>query len=161
MFLKNVVLVLLLANLVYGAYSLGWLNTLTGGDNRQREPERLQRQINAEMIDVQLAEATIAPVIAANCPPPSATSEQWIIYMGPYPTTAKRDAKMAELARLQINAEPVAKPSLKIGFSLGRFSDEASATQALSLLSQKGVQTAKIVLWQAASSASPTNAACN
>jgi hypothetical protein len=161
MLLKKMVLALLIANLAYAAYALGWLSMLTGGDSRQREPERLQRQVNPAMITVTAIDMQAKPQTNQDCVPAAAKAEQWIIYMGPYTTLAQRDAKIAELARLQVASSVVTKPSLKIGFSLGNFSDETSATQALHMLSQKGIRSAKIVLWQSASSAAPASTACN
>jgi cell division protein FtsN len=53
MLLRNIAVLLLIANLTYAAYSEGWLHIVTGWDASQREPERLKKQVNADAITVE------------------------------------------------------------------------------------------------------------
>ena len=152
MSLKKLVLALLIVNLGYFGYSQGWLQLLTGGDSSQREPERISKQINAEAIQIKpipaIATIPSAPE-AISRPAETCTvqSEQWMIYMGPYLTTALNERKKAELKQLGVASTEVSKPNLKIGLSLGQFATEALAKEALKRLGGKGVKTATIVLW--------------
>ena len=152
MSLKKLVLALLIVNLGYFCYSQGWLQLLTGGDSAQREPDRMAKQINAEVIQVKPVPtiATIPVVSQAISRPAEACTvqrEQWLIYMGPYLTTALNERKKAELKQLGVTSTEVSKPNLKIGLSLGQFATEALAKDALKRLGSKGVKTATIVLW--------------
>jgi cell division protein FtsN len=150
--LKKLVLALLIVNLGYFCYSQGWLQLLTGGDSAQREPDRMAKQINAEVIQVKpvptIATIPVAPQ-AISRPAEACTvqREQWLIYMGPYLTTALNERKKAELKQLGVTSTEVSKPNLKIGLSLGQFATEALAKDALKRLGSKGVKTATIVLW--------------
>lgn len=168
MSLRNIVIFLLMINLGYFAYSQGWLTAAIGSDAAQREPERVSKQVNPDAIAVSTIVTAKATVTAtpAITPAPSSTPpaelqavaapvsatctskrEQWVVYMGPYANKQLRDQKKAELSGLGLTSESISKQSLKIGLSLGEFESEASAKQALSDLSTKGVKTATIVLW--------------
>ncbi len=142
MFLRPLVLALLLANLGYFAYSQGWLESITGGDSAQREPERLAKQVNADAIDIK----TAPPGPPANACTPK-KSEQWVVYMGPYATGALADKKKEELKRMGIAAKNIAQASRPIGLSLAQFDSEALAQTALKTFAGKGVKTASVRLW--------------
>lgn len=162
MSLKKIVLALLIANIGYFAFSQGWLKAIVGSDSSQREPERVGRQVNPQaVVMTQASNIPPAVVIAPIATPelvatseavaPSAACaskrEQWLIYMGPYATKLLRDQKKTELSRLGLSSTAISKQSLKLGLSLGDFDSEASAKQALTDLSTKGVKTATVVLW--------------
>lgn len=152
MSLKKLVLALLIVNLGYFCYSQGWLQLLTGGDSAQREPDRMAKQINAEVIQVKPV-PTIAtiPVVSQAISRPAETCtvqrEQWLIYMGPYLTPEFNKKKKAELKQLGIPSTEVSKPALKLGLSLGQFSTEVLARDELKRLGNKGVKTATVMLW--------------
>ena len=163
MFLRKIALALLIANLAYAAYSQGWLNALTGADSAQREPERMNRQINASAIDVQQEPLLAMNAVAADqafaeikvgasplCPSASHSAEQWVIYMGPYATKELLSKKKAELAKLDVDSNEVAKTSLPRGLSLGRYTNESGARSALEVLQSKGIKTATVLLWTSA-----------
>lgn len=160
MSLKKIVLTLLIANLGYFAYSLGWLSPLLGSDTSQREPERVTRQVNPAAIEVAIA--TIVPSMlpeqAVQAPPPvepassqpatcTSQREQWMVYMGPYASKALSEKKKAELKALGLTSTPASKPSLKLGLSLGQFESEILAREALARFASQGVKTATVVLW--------------
>ncbi|MDI1260558.1 SPOR domain-containing protein [Aquabacterium sp.] len=67
--LRSLVLVLLLANAGFYAWSHGWLNDVIGiRPDAQREPQRLKRQVNADQLTVVGASS------AAPAPPSSSSS---------------------------------------------------------------------------------------
>lgn len=86
--LRSLVLILLIVNVTFFAWSQGWLNTLVGvRPDQQHEPQRLQQQVHAEKLDVvteasrttpppsplatptETASASSAPQVAASAPP--------------------------------------------------------------------------------------------
>ena len=163
MSLRKIVILLLIANLGYFAYGQGWLKALIGSDTSQREPERMSKQVNPAAVVIApapqsppAATQTAAPIVApaaapelAALPEPVCTSkrEEWVIYMGPYANKELRDRKKAELSGLGLASTAISKQSLKLGLSLGEYESEASAKQALTDFSTKGVKTATVVLW--------------
>lgn len=74
--LRALVLALLLANAAYWAYAQGHLATLgwspEHAERRQREPERLERQIQPERMRLVVLETAQEPAQAAPTPPPPA-----------------------------------------------------------------------------------------
>jgi hypothetical protein len=69
MMLRAVVLVLVLANAVFFAWSSGWFDGIAGLSSRgEREPERLQRQVRPDAVRVLPARA------ASERPPSEATA---------------------------------------------------------------------------------------
>lgn len=165
MSLKNIVIFLLIANLGYFGYSQGWLEPLMGSDAAQREPGRMNRQVNAEAISVSLTpkkiEAPIAvmetpiapaPLVPEQVPACASEREPWVIYMGPYANKTLANKKKAELSRLGVDSNSISKPTLKIGLSLGQFESEIAARAAFNQFRTQGVKTATVVLW--------TNADC-
>ncbi len=152
MSLKKFVLALLIANVGYFTYNQTWFQSLLGDDASQREPERIAKQINAEAVLV-----TPLPALANIATPPITTTstaeactvlhEQWVIYMGPYATTAANNKKRAELKQLGVVSSEISKPTLKLGLSLGQFESENAARAALKKFNDKGVKTATVMLW--------------
>jgi hypothetical protein len=152
MSLKIVVLVLILANAGYAAYSQGWLASLLGTDSQQREPTRMSKQINPSSVLVIPASDAAALAVASNCVSAKPidnlpAAERWIVYMGPYANKDLLDKKKAELTRIKVNHTEVSKPALKMGLSLGDFSSELAARAAIDTLAQQGIRTATILLW--------------
>jgi len=69
--LRIVVLVLVLLNSAYFAWSQGWLLGLGYGPAQQREPQRLRQQIRPEALQLlppekAAAPAAVAPAVAAS-----------------------------------------------------------------------------------------------
>jgi hypothetical protein len=153
MSLKKLVLLLIVVNAGYFSYAQGWLDLLTGSQSNQREPARLQKQINPDAISIANAPTQLtapSPVTTAfDCPssPSAAIAEQWMIYMGPYANKTELDRKKSELAKIDIKPEEVSKSSLKLGLSLAKFNSEAEARAGLLAFNKKGVRTATVILW--------------
>lgn len=64
--LRGIVAVLLLANIVFYAWSQGWLDEVTGLRSRgDREPERLARQVHPERLRILTPQAVAAAASAA------------------------------------------------------------------------------------------------
>ncbi|MDO9005916.1 MAG: SPOR domain-containing protein [Aquabacterium sp.] len=71
--LRSLVLVLLLANAGFYAWSHGWLNDIIGlQPDAQREPQRLKRQVNADQLTV-VGASSVAPASSSSSAPPSQT----------------------------------------------------------------------------------------
>ncbi len=69
--LQRLVVLLLLANLLFFAWSRGWLEQITGSRvHPEREPERLARQVNPELVVILPA----APAASATGAAPSASA---------------------------------------------------------------------------------------
>ena len=179
--LRALVVVLLLANLAFHAWTQGWLDPVVGaralGD---REPERLARQVRPETVRILPAGAELAAgapacleagpfgdaelaaaQTAAQAALPAgswtvARTERpgtWIVYMGKFADREARSKKEEELNRRRLPYEEVRdNPALEQGLSLGRFDDRASANRALEQFTQQGVRTARVVELAAASS---------
>jgi hypothetical protein len=172
--LRALVLALVLANVVFFAWTLGWLDGLVGlkasGD---REPERLARQVNPDSVVLLAA----APAAAASAPAclesgpyspgevtaaesalrtavpgagwTNARSEQpgaWLVYMGGYPDRETLQRKIEEIGRTRVSFEEVTVPGEgAFGLSLGRYDDKAAADRALAQVQQRGIRTARVV----------------
>ena len=76
---------------------------------------------------------------------PTLQPARWIVYMGKYDNADALVKKRGELRYLNVPSEPVRNPVLEPGLSLGAFETQAAATNALNLLSQRGVRTARVV----------------
>lgn len=70
---------------------------------------------------------------------------RWIVYMGRYPNAEILARKRAELASLNLRFEPLINPELEPGLSLGGFTTQDAANEALAALSRRGVRTARVV----------------
>ncbi|MBI3367382.1 MAG: SPOR domain-containing protein [Burkholderiales bacterium] len=70
----------------------------------------------------------------------------FMIYMGRYPDDEALQKKLDELRRLKLSVEALRNsPELQPGLSLGRFDDKAAADSELGRLSQRGVNTARVI----------------
>jgi hypothetical protein len=177
--LRLIVLLLLLANGGYYAWSQGYLLAWGAGPLQQAEPQRLAQQIKPEAIRVlrpdelkraetaaaqgprppeclataALDEAAVnaARQVLENWPTGSWSFEplvepaRWIVYMGKYAGVEQVARKRAELRQLGISFEAPANPELEPGLSLGGYTSEAAANQALAALGERGVHTARVV----------------
>lgn len=177
--MRLLVALLLLANLLFLAWSQGWLDEVTGvpadGD---REPERLVRQVRPEAVRILTPQAVAAAASAAesrrvcleagpfdaqsllaaesalSATLPSGTwsrhatdvASRWAVVMGRFANREAQLRKEQELARLRVPFEPLrGTPELEPGLSLGRFAQRDAAEAALAQLTQRGVQTARVV----------------
>lgn len=101
--LQRIVLLLIVANLLFFAWTRGWLDELTGlRAHPEREPERLARQVRPELVVIlppgASSPAASAPASAAS--PASAPSRTSCLEAGPFATGASVSA-MAVLQALQ------------------------------------------------------------
>ena len=76
--------------------------------------------------------------------------ERWIIYMGKFANAAEQAKKRAQLANLRLTFEPLSNSALAPGLSLGAFESQVQADNALVVLTQRGVRTARVVQEQPA-----------
>lgn len=109
--LQRLVILLLLANLLFFAWSRGWLEDITGSRvHPEREPERLTRQVNPELVVILppgAAAAASGAGAAASAPPSvpaaaasSVTDAGTCLEAGPFATGAAVSA-VAALQALQ------------------------------------------------------------
>lgn len=109
--LQRLVILLLLANLLFFAWSRGWLEEITGSRvHPEREPERLTRQVNPELVVILPPDAASAASSAgaagsapANAPAAAASSVAaagTCLEAGPFATGAAVSA-VAALQALQ------------------------------------------------------------
>ena len=173
--LRALVGLLLLANLVFYAWSQGWLDDVVGlragGD---REPERLTRQVSPDKVVILRPGAGSATAAQRACLEAGpfdvngvAAAEAalqgllpnarwidvrndkpglWLVYMGSFADREALQRKQAEIARLRAEIEEVALPSEgEFGLSLGRFDDRGAAERALAQFQQRGIRTARVV----------------
>ena len=179
--LRFLVLILILANGLYFAWSDGLLRAYGYGPAPQNEPQRAAQQIRPESLHVMSpaefsrvktqAQADSAPKECLQAGPfddvqmavvrralesalaqgswqfdPVHISERWIVYMGKFANADAMVKKRAELAVMNLVAQPLTNPDLEPGFSLGGFDTQAAAAAELSrLTSQRGIRTAKVV----------------
>jgi len=114
--LRTVVLLLVLANALFFAWTQGWLEGVTGSKpHAEREPERLTRQINADRIVVlppgaaSAAAASRAPEAPASAPPQRGAC----LEAGPFATGASVSA-VAALQALQPPLPPGSWQDVKL-----------------------------------------------
>lgn len=182
--LRFIVLLLLLVNGTYFAWSHGLLRPYGWAPAEQSEPQRLKQQIRPETIRILSAEETRRVEVAAQIPvrPPECLQAgllddaqadslrrvletalppgtwllepvfepgRWIVYMGKYPNPAALAKKRNELIKLKLRLEPLLKPELEPGLSLGGFETQAEADKQLAEVLRRGVRTARVVLERA------------
>lgn len=100
--------------------------------------------------------AAVRPYLEASWPVDSwvfqnvTAPERWLVYLGKYGNVAELNKKRAELAAIQLGAEPVASAALSPGLSLGVYPSLAQANTALQVVSGRGVRTARVVQEEAA-----------
>lgn len=173
--LRLLILLLLLANGLYYAWTQGLLPGSEPASASQREPQRLKRQLHPEalrLISPDARDVSEALPQAGTCLQAGLFSEaqaaglrsalaalpagswvldigtepgRWIIYMGRYANTDAVVRKRAELRALNVRTEPLPNPSLEPGLSLGTFSTEAAAQNALVQLANRRVRTARVL----------------
>lgn len=71
--------------------------------------------------------------------------QRWIIYMGKYDSPDLLQKKRSEIAAMNLRMEPLNKPALEPGLSLGGFPTQAQAEEGLAQLNKRGVRTAHVV----------------
>lgn len=71
--------------------------------------------------------------------------QRWIVYMGRYETTDLLLRKRSEIAAMNLHMEPLNKPALEPGISLGGFPTQAQAEVGLAQLNKRGIRTARVV----------------
>jgi hypothetical protein len=172
--LRAMLLLLLIANALFFAWTRGWLAPAGPPPGRgDREPERLAAQVRPERVVVvkpqaaaaarpvcleagPLGDAEIGPAIealnSAGLPEGSWRSElverpgTWAVYFGPFADTAALRAREEELARLKIALQPLTAPSnLVPGLMLAPHDEREAADAALAALAQRGVRGAQVV----------------
>lgn len=105
--LRRIVFLLLLANLLFFAFSQGWLEGLTGlRPHPERDPERLNRQVHPELV-VIVDPATLRAVPPASAPGngTNAAAAPLCLEAGPFAT----GASVSAIATLQ-GAQPPLPP---------------------------------------------------
>jgi len=182
--LRFIVLLLVLVNGTYFAWSHGLLRAYGWAPTEQSEPQRLKQQIRPETIRILSAEETRRVEVAAQIParPPECLMAgllddaqvdslrrvletalppgtwllepvfepgRWIVYMGKFPNPAALAKKRNELIKLKLRLEPLLKPELEPGLSLGGFETQAEADKQLAEVTRRGVRTARVVLERA------------
>lgn len=76
---------------------------------------------------------------------PAVQAAQWIIYLGPYATTAALTKKRAELVARKLEPRELDDPALEPGLSLGSFETEGDARAQLEEFAKRGVRTARVL----------------
>jgi hypothetical protein len=126
--LRALVVVLLLANALVAAWSLGALDGLLGRKpNAEREPERLQRQVNPELVKLLPPAGASAPGMGASQPSSAASSPlvaaavaaDVCLEAGPFAAAALAGAEKALLAA---------------GFAAGSWTTSAAAPKGVYLI---------------------------
>lgn len=77
--------------------------------------------------------------------------ERWVVYIGKFANPQALDKKRAELTAMNIKSDPTTAAHLAPGLSLGRFDNEAQASEDLGRLRKLGVRTARVMQERAAS----------
>jgi hypothetical protein len=174
--MRALVLILILANAAFFAWSHGLLADWGFAPNTGREPQRVTQQVRPEALRV------LRPAEAARAESPAAptclqalgfeeaqaavlrraledllpagswqlleTGEaaRWIVYMGKFGNAQAKAAKRTEVAALKLKIEDLQNADLEPGFSLGSHANQRDAEAALAELGRRGVRTAKVVL---------------
>ncbi|MED5621596.1 hypothetical protein [Ideonella sp. BN130291] len=118
--LRAALALVLAANLVFYAWSHGWLDSLAGSSGHgEREPERLQRQVHPEVVQLLPAQAARA---AASAP----ANPQACLQAGPYTDAemalAEGVLRAAGLPAGRWNTPAVDRPGAWLLY-MGRFAD--------------------------------------
>jgi len=178
--LRATVALLVVANLLFFAWTRGWIGTPPS--HGEREPERLQQQVRPELVklyagpkassaaaanalvcleagpfseaDAGVAEAAL---LAAGVPANAYARRQveqppvFLVYMGRFADAPAQRAKEDELRRLKLAFDEVrTPPELAPGLALSRHDSRESADTALIALAQRGVRSARVVALPAA-----------
>ncbi|MFM2118898.1 MAG: hypothetical protein RL722_366 [Pseudomonadota bacterium] len=172
--LRALAFVLLVVNLVILSWTQGWLVGVIGrGPDTDREPQRLQNQVNAPAIQVmdpaalarlqsrtvcleagpysQAEMAQIDTLARSALPEGSWTllsrerAGSWAVYMGRYTAPESLARKSAELRRLGVAFEELRSGDHAPGLMLGRFGRVEEAQEALRRLAEKKVRSARVL----------------
>lgn len=92
--LRALVVVLLLANALFFAWSGHWLDPLLGNSPREREPERLARQVQADAVTL-LAPAAASAVLAEAASAAALAAQGTCLEAGPFSDTDIAAAEQA------------------------------------------------------------------
>ena len=147
--LRLAVIVLLLANAGYYAWSHGWLRSWGLAPVEQTEPQRMAQQIRPETLRILRARETPALPQGSWSPESPPIPGRWMVYMGRFADDEALDKKRAELRARKVPFDRPNNPTLEPGLSLGRFSSEEAAQRALTTLGNQGVRTARVVVERA------------
>jgi hypothetical protein len=173
--LRFLVLLLLLANGAYYAWSQGLLLPVGFGPLPEREPHRVAQQIRPEAVRVlppdeaRRLQADARPAECLQAGPfddpaveplrqalvswpesawrlePVSEPGRWIVYMGKYPNAENVERKKGELRQIGVAYEALTNAELEPGLSLGGFPTQEAAQQQLERLGTRGVRTARVV----------------
>jgi hypothetical protein len=173
--LRAVILLLVLANGVYYAWTQGLLLPWGLAPAQQEEPYRVTQQIRPDAVRVlpldegrqldtgpkppeclqagPFDDKAAEPVrqVLAGWPSGSWTLEpvteqgRWIVYMGKYTDADHVSRKKGELRQIGVAFEPLSNPQLEPGLSLGGFATQADANAHMERLATRGVRTAKVL----------------
>ena len=163
--LRFLVLLLVLLNTVYYAWSNNLLQAYGFAPMQQGEPDRLNQQIQPELLIIELTDPTRtgaadpAPVaqVAIQCLQAGLfddiqlavlrQSAQAVLPAGSwaFEDVSEPARKRAELVALKLRVEPIDNPALANGLSLGGFDSQAKASAELAALVKRGVRTAQVV----------------
>ncbi|MGL6108554.1 MAG: hypothetical protein ACRC2B_00490 [Rubrivivax sp.] len=173
--MRTLLALLLLANLGFHALTQGWLEPYVGLSTRhEREPQRLQAQLNAPSVrvldaktaasmtlrclragpftaeQIEAAEAWLAqaqsPAIAWVRTHEDATTGPWQVMLGNFADASAMARRQRELQRRGVDAEVVGTPgTTPAGLSLGRFDDKAAAEEAFAPWQQRYPREALLV----------------
>ncbi len=170
--LRLLVLLLLLANGAYFAWSKGLLAVYGLAPASQSEPQRLEQQIRPEAIRI-LSTPGAASASPAECLQVGIFNEEqtavlrerlqsvlpagswvlesaveparWMVYMGKYSSAEALAKKRGELRQMRVSFEALNNPALEPGLSLGTFTSQPDANAELERIAKRGVRTAKVV----------------
>ncbi|WP_418316865.1 hypothetical protein [Piscinibacter sakaiensis] len=108
--LRLVALALLLANLLYFTWTLGWLDAVVGVPARgDREPQRMQRQLNPEIVQLTPVDAgAAAGTVTAAMPPPAAPAASEVVAAASKPASAAPALQVAAAASTPPSASAAA-----------------------------------------------------
>lgn len=171
--LRWLVLLLVLVNGAYYAWSEGLLRGAGLGPAVQGEPHRLETQVrpdalrllrHAEAVDLAMGAAcrragpfdetqadALRGALRGLLPAQTWSLDlviepaSWIIYIGQYNDPATIEIKKAELRGLKLPHEAVTNPDLMLGLSLGRFESQAAAAAELESMKRRGLRKALVV----------------
>lgn len=173
--LRLSVLILLLLNLAYLAWSQGALRAYGLGPIPPSEPQRLERQLHPEQVRLlsreegRQAEALarqmrcmqagpfnekqMAALLTALAPWPlgswrvegAVIPPRWLVYVGRFDDPAALARRRTELTAQALSGEPTAAPELSPGLSLGYYPTQDQAQQALAGITSRGVRDARVV----------------
>jgi len=173
--LKNLVLVLLTANILYFAWAEGLLQSY-GLSPSVSEPHRINQQLQPQALQPVRAPdaAALEPASTSAClrsgpwdkeqaaslgaalqtalPKDSwrldavTPPPRWIVYLGKFSTPELLKRKLAQLAAISgVKTHELRDPALVPGISLGGFDTEKLAQAELARMNLLGVRTAKVV----------------